>query len=57
MLELDWWRSGNNSQMLKKALLEAGYENIVAFGPNLAVGYEETWKKNETRVSISNTEY
>ena len=55
MLELEWWRFGNNSLMLKNVLLNAGYENIVAFGPNLAVGYEETWKKNETRVSLSNT--
>ena len=50
-LELEWWRSGNNSVRLESALLEAGFEIIVRFGPHLQVGFEETWKKDGVRVS------
>ena len=49
-LELEWWRSGNNSVRLESALLEAGFEIIVRFGPHLQVGFEETWKKDGVRV-------
>ena len=36
--------------MLESALLEAGFEIIVRFGPHLKVGFEETWKKDGVRV-------
>ena len=52
-LDLDWWKSGNNSQILEHLMIGANYQKIDTFGKYLEIGYEEAWMKrveNGTKV-------
>ena len=52
-LDLEWWKSENNSHILENLMLGANFQKLDTFGEYLDIGYEEAWMKkveNGTKV-------